>query len=303
MGQDFYRELANKLEAVKEFKLANSPQSKALADLMEKYEIKNLPDVDRFVRQFYMPSQRGVQEPPSTPLTSEALLFLIGPMAIGLRGYIFGRMEAPFKNNAEVKDWLDKQLAGGVEGQGLLYFLFTKAAEMSRITNFTTWSIIEYILLNLEPVFHKLVSIEHIDVVEVPIVNRSIRNAWLSVHFFADLSFEELLELHRNIRDFFGTRRSKAFKEKHAELYRMVKRRGQPPAKGVVSFWESIKEEWNKKCKKTQRYQTWKGVKIAYDRICKKLEAKYKGGEEYVEDLSAELEMPEVIRRDLRWLR
>ena len=299
---DSYREIVNKLEAIKEFKLVHSPESEALAELMCKYEIKNLPDADKFIRQSHMPSQPGVQESPHTQVTSDFLLLLITPLVVALRGYIFGSMEVPFKNEEEVVHWFAKQLAGGAEGHGLLYFLFIKAAEISRITNFTTWSIVEYILLHLEPIAHKLVLHEHVDVGEVPIVNRSIRNAWLSVHFFEDLSFKELVELHRNIRDFFGTRRGKAFKEEHAELYRMVMQMGRPPTKGVVSFWESIKEEWNKKHKKSQSYQTWKGVKIAYDRICKKLEAKYEGREEY-EDLSAKFEMPEVIRRDLNWLR
>ena len=303
MTYDFYLELVNKLEAVKEFDLRDSPQSRALADLMSKYEIKNLQDVDRFVREFYIPSQRQLEESPHDRLTSDFLLLLITPMVAALRGYIFGSMEAPFKNYEDAMRWLAEQLAAGAEGHGLLYFLCIKAAEISKITTFTTKSIMEYILLNLEPISHKLALHEHIDVGEVPIVNRRIRNAWLSVHFFSDLSLKDLLELHRNIRSFFGTKRGKNFGEEHLELYRMVLQRGGPPTKGVVSFWESIKQEWNGKHKKGRHYQTWKGVKIAYDRICKKLEAKYQGGEKSAEDLSAEFEMPEVIRRDLRWLR
>lgn len=302
MTYDLYLELVNKLEAVREFGLRNSPQTRALADLMAKYDIRNLEAVDKLVREFHVPSQRDVKESPHTQLTSDFLLVLITPVVIALREFIFGSREAPFRSYEEAMDWLSKQLAAGAEGQALLYFLSTKAAEISRITNFTTKSIIEYILLNLEPIFHKLALHEHIDVGEVPIVNRSIRNAWLSVYFFSDLSFKDLLELHRNIRSFFGAKRGKDFREKHVELYRMVLQRGGPPTKGIVSFWESIKKEWNEKHEKGQYYQTWKGVKIAYDRICKKLEAKYESGQEY-EDLSAEFEMPEAIRRDLRWLR
>ena len=302
MEHDFYLELVNKLETVKKFGLRDSPQAKALAELMHNYDIKNLAHADELVRAFYVPSQRQLEKSPHERLTSDFLLRLITPMVAALRGYIFGSMEAPFKKYEDAMHWLAKQLAAGAEGHGLLYFLCIKSAELSKITNFTTKSITEYILLNLEPIFHKLVLHERIGVGEVPIVNRSIRNAWLSVHFFSDLSFKDLLELHRNIRNFFGTRRGKAFKEEHAELYRMVLQRGRPPTKGVVSFWESVKAEWNEKHKEGPHYQTWKGVKIAYDRICKKLEAKYEGGEEY-EDLSAEFEMLEVIRRDLEWLK
>jgi len=69
-------------------------------------------------------------------------------------------------------------------------------------------------------------------------------------------------------------------KEKHLHLFRMVQQRGAiPSGKGTVAFWESIRKEWNS-LHKQHTYETWKGVKLAYERIKTQVERriKNKGG-------------------------
>lgn len=100
----------------------------------------------------------------------------------------------------------------------------------------------------------------------------SILNRYARVTVRGDLTFEDLRSLYRNIRRELGIKRSKGPTKKHLQLYEMVKRRGSiPHKKGTVTFWRSVMKEWNN-LHRQDKYKTWKGVKLAYDRIIAQLE-------------------------------
>jgi len=60
----------------------------------------------------------------------------------------------------------------------------------------------------------------------------------------------------------------------------MIRKRGDIPSReGTVKFWVSVMKEWND-LHPQDKYKTWKGIKIAYDRIIARLERRVtpKGG-------------------------
>lgn len=72
--------------------------------------------------------------------------------------------------------------------------------------------------------------------------------------------------LYQVIKGKSGSRQLKWANAKHLELYRLVDKKEGPPAKGVVAFWKEVMTEWNQGHSE-DIYTTWKGVKIAYDRL------------------------------------
>jgi hypothetical protein len=99
----------------------------------------------------------------------------------------------------------------------------------------------------------------------------SVINRFARVTIRGDLTFYDLRSLYRSIRRELGITRSKRPTIKHLQLYEMVRRRGSiPRQKGTVAFWESVMKEWND-FHRQDKYKTWKGVKLAYERIIAQL--------------------------------
>jgi hypothetical protein len=97
------------------------------------------------------------------------------------------------------------------------------------------------------------------------------------VRINTELSFDDLLAIYSSIRRYLGVKGSKKSTREHLDLHRMVLQMGGAPSgKGTVAFWTSAKAEWNNKHPE-RKYGTWKGVKIAYDRLHKKLNSRYLG--------------------------
>ena len=277
MDYDLYFELANQLESVRRLDLRGSPQVRALARFMHKQDIKTLPDVDEFVSDFCIPTRREFEESPHDQLTSEAMTQLIIPWVKLIRKEFFGSEEAPFENYEASLNWITKQKVGkSYPTDSPFHALCEKADEITKATCFTSSSVLGYILCNDTPIMPKVILRGRSMPYELP-TGETITNAWMSVVIIQpDLSFQELLTIHKQVKGYLGCGKRKRFKEEHLKLYKMVTDRGGAPTKGVVAFWESLKDEWNKKHGKKQRYQTWKGIKIAYDRMARKLSAHHR---------------------------
>ena len=98
------------------------------------------------------------------------------------------------------------------------------------------------------------------------------RKCWyVDIRVNTELSFDDLLELYHTVKEALGVKRGKMLNEKHLELYRLVMSRGGAvKGKGSAAFWELINKDWhNDEC------ATWKGAKLAYQRLEKRLSNQY----------------------------
>lgn len=158
-----------------------------------------------------------------------------------------------------------------LDEQTKVYFaLVDKMLEIIKVTGFTFTSVEMYILANASPVLPPL-SYGIIDRTHSLPSGTSVVNRFARVTIRSDVTFEGLRSAYRSIRRELGITRSKSHTTKHLQLYQMVKRRDSiPSGKGTVAFWESLRHEWNRRYPKA-KYTTWKGVKAAYDRLCRKM--------------------------------
>jgi len=153
--------------------------------------------------------------------------------------------------------------------------LFYKAGEIDEATGFDFFSIVMYILANIKPVLPCFKLHTQEEVKKLPqgkdLVNRSVR-----VTIRGELSPDEWRSLYRDIRRELRLKRTKAFNEKHLEIYRMVQQRGSPPKqRGMgTAFWESVRVEWNKGHPE-DAYSTWREVKQVYCRLYNRLKGRY----------------------------
>lgn len=152
---------------------------------------------------------------------------------------------------------------------------YFRAEEIAYATSFSSFSVLMYILVGIRPVLTKVRTYADEEVHKLPSGDNLV-NRLVTVEIRGELSFEDLRSLYRSVRQELGINRAKSLKEKHLELYLMVRQKGgAPKGKGTVAFWECLTEEWNKKHKDDQYTTTWKGVKRAYDMVCKKLRSQY----------------------------
>ena len=143
-------------------------------------------------------------------------------------------------------------------------------------TGFTVASVIMHILANASLVLPPL-SYGITDRTYSLPSNSSIRKRFATITIRSDVTFEELRSAYRSIRRELGITRSKSHTTEHLQLYQIVRERGSiPSGKGTVAFWKSVMQEWNKRYPKA-KYTTWKGVKVAYDRLCKKMGDRFQG--------------------------
>lgn len=117
----------------------------------------------------------------------------------------------------------------------------------------------------------------HTDQGEVEYLGRQVL-----VTFNVEPNFDVLMSLYRYLREHLGIERTKSLRGKHMELYRLVAgRTGPRQGKGAVEFWRSVQEDWNKS-HPDDVYVTWKGVKIAYERLVKTLNRQVRRPEDKV---------------------
>jgi len=165
------------------------------------------------------------------------------------------------------------------EQANIYAILWDKIIEVVKATGFTTASVKMHILANTPLVLPSL-SYGIIDRTHSLPSGASIVNRFARVTIRSDLTFEDLRSAYRSIRRELGITRSKSHTTKHLQLYQMIRGRGRIPSrKGTVTFWKSVMGEWNN-LHPQDKYKTWKGVKLAYDRIIAQLERRIttKGG-------------------------
>ncbi len=158
-----------------------------------------------------------------------------------------------------------------------LLWMAAEIEGMAKATGFNQTSLFAYILTGIEPILPRW---QLHTKIQVQPLHSGEQLSFVSVNLeikAKDLSFEELQEVYRHIREQLKVKKTKPLNVNHLALYKMVQEKGGQPRKGTVKFWESVREELNKRRRPNQRYDTWKGVKITYDRIIDKLETAYAG--------------------------
>lgn len=152
--------------------------------------------------------------------------------------------------------------------------------EIYKATGFTVKSIEMYILADVLPVLPPF----RLAIINEPHLlpsGKSLLNRYAKVTIRGDITEKDLRPLHRRIRRELGIRRSKSLSEQNIRLCEMVAQRGGIPEEGVMAFWESVKEEWNKRYRgKYRTYTSVQGPQIAYKRTIARLERRMiqKGG-------------------------
>ena len=149
-----------------------------------------------------------------------------------------------------------------------------RANKIANVSGFDTSSVFYYILMGVRPVLTKVQA--HVEEEESRLPSGdSLVNRLVIVEMRGELSFEELRHLYQQIRQDLGVKRTKAFNEKHLQLYQVVRHNGVvPKGKGTKHFWEAVQEDmndWINKNGKGDPYTTWRGVKRAYDLLSSKL--------------------------------
>lgn len=144
--------------------------------------------------------------------------------------------------------------------------------EICKVTGFTVESVEMCILADASPVLPPFTFNIIRETHSLP-SGVNLQNRFARVTIRGDLTFQDLRSLHRSIRGALGIKRLKRLTKKHSQLYEIVTKRGSIPKGrgGTVKFWESIKDEWNTEYP-SDAYTTWKGIKIAYERIVAQLE-------------------------------
>lgn len=152
--------------------------------------------------------------------------------------------------------------------------LLFRTDEISYATGFIFIDVFFHILSDWHPTLKRYDIVPEQRVHKLPSGNTLI-NRFVSVDIRGEMNFEELHGVYQEIRQGLEIKRTKAFNEKHLEIYKLVQKMGGPPKrKGVVKFWNMLREEWNKK-HIDDPYETWKGLKIAYERLYNKLSSQY----------------------------
>jgi hypothetical protein len=157
----------------------------------------------------------------------------------------------------------------------IYYALLDDKWEMCKVTGFTIESMEMCILADASPVLPPFTFGIVRETHSLPSGIR-LQNRFAKVDIRGELSFQDLRSLHRSIRDALGIKRLKRPTTKHLQLYKMVTQRGNvPDGEGTVAFWKSIMEEWNDLYPQ-KKYKTWKGIKLAYERIIAQAERRMK---------------------------
>ena len=159
-----------------------------------------------------------------------------------------------------------------LDSQVETYFaLGEQALEIYKATGFTYASVEMYILADASPVLPTFTVRILRETHSLP-SGASILNRFARVTIRGELTFEDLRSLYRSIRRELGIKRSKHPTAKHLQLYNMIRKRGDIPSReGTVKFWVSVMKEWND-LHPQDKYKTWKGVKLAYERIIAQFE-------------------------------
>ena len=315
MQYELCLEMASKLEVIKERHLQDSPIVKSLAGLIYKYEILDLPYLNKIAGSL-LAAGSGRKEEPTIELTPESLMYCdllredLRPWVQKLRKKYFGVTEAPFTSYNTTVDWIRqydvcetpwKDNPGMMQSEphrrnirffehdGEVVTVFARINSPLEKIIFASQKLVKELKIGLELdslIFYVLADIPpYIPPVEVGIMSYIVRlpSGRYINYSEAEITIREgfnlawMRWLYKVLREDMHLTKKKVLNTNHLQLYRLIQNKGgAPKGKGTVVFWKSVMDEWNTSHPKN-KYQTWKGVKINYERAISKLRANYIG--------------------------
>jgi hypothetical protein len=98
------------------------------------------------------------------------------------------------------------------------------------------------------------------------------RSVTLTFHT-ADLTTDELRELHKRIKTYMGGKGVRSTDLDDLEFWNLVEEMGGPPEpyKGVRRFWLQVLERWNAAHPEKKPLKSWEGLQDRYERLCTRL--------------------------------
>jgi len=95
------------------------------------------------------------------------------------------------------------------------------------------------------------------------------------LEIFRDLNNKEISSLFRDINRHLKIK-GKQLTQNHDHLIKLVEKHGGVPEKGIMKFWEKIRQEWNKKYQ-NKKYMTSIDLRKAYQTILKREKMMWSG--------------------------
>jgi hypothetical protein len=303
--------IANNLESVKRYKLRDTPAAIGLAKLIQN-GFSELPYLNQLTESFLVTNKGKAEADKSLQLTPENIMYrdLLGedlrPWAEALRLKLFKQKNAPFPDYNSATDWVkqfdvpshswkenpefiesekfrrniafwnsegDQETVCARMNSTLEKLIFSSQKLADRLEIGLDWnSLVFYILTDIAPYVSPIEIGISTRYVTLP-SRRTIKYREAEVKIREGFNLTYLQWLYEVLREDLQLSRKKPLNINHLQLYRLIKQKGKvPTGKGTVKYWENIMRDWNSSHPKSQ-YNTWKGVRIAYERLLEKLNA------------------------------
>jgi len=149
-------------------------------------------------------------------------------------------------------------------------FIMREAKEISKVIGESFYDVTLYVLTGDMAVFPRLHVYTEEEMRRIPFGEEVVTRV-AKVEIRDALSFDEFRSLRNVIRSKLGVSRMKPFSERDLKLFRIVRDSWGPVrGKGAVAYWKSVNQALD-----SDACQTWKGARLAYDRLEKKLINQY----------------------------
>lgn len=301
---DIYLELVSRLENVGKYNLRNGPVEAILYDFARKYDIKDgkmLNDLAERLATFGAGRSQGtpIELTPQTLVDAEILKEELAPLIREIRSKVFHAEEAPFGDRTSAMKWLSSHSLNAEQIQsiekakdhthyfqvieGKLFVETTPPAILAKLTeeiadgtSVSHSSLIMHILANTGLICPSFKLKTSASSKQLPSGSEVVMKT-IEIAFQDTLSYRDMGRVYRYVKSDFGLRRSRKVKKEHLELFLLVRERGIPQETSKTTFWTDIMEEWNRKHLK-HKYNTWKAVNMAYNRIVKHRKERLESG-------------------------
>lgn len=183
------------------------------------------------------------------------------------------------------QNWTVPQMRQSAHDFPVLPWLGNEVRLMAKATGFDEHAVVAYILCGIEPLLQRWRLTGRQGFQRSP-SGETLRPVSLNLEIKTkDITFEELRGIYQSIRKGMKAKRTDPLNKRHLWLYQTVKEKGGPKKKGEkgkVAFWQSIMEAANEEFKDHWGFEpwgSWKAVKIAYNRLIKRLESAHSSTE------------------------
>jgi hypothetical protein len=302
MEYDLAIDIVKNLESIKKYDIKDGLVLNTLANVVQKYDVKDLRMLNDLVEPLLAISKSESQKEtlflsPESLLQADIFEKGLIPWVSELRKEVFGKGEIPFSNRDSYIDWL--KTYSKTQKQALEYLKeryrtkpegttvnlansfiegmhFTedtppgligkRVSEQAEEMGIEEKSLLMHVLLGTKIICPRWKLSFEFGGGCLPVSNLEFRLERINISYNRQLNSEDVSEIFKEISGGIVYRKSKKINKKHLELYRLVNQKNVPVKKGVVAFWKQIMHDWNFHHPGAQ-YGTWKGVKMAYDRI------------------------------------